>query len=142
MGSSAMSSSASSRVTNTSDFLGQGWAFPVAIKAGRVQFASGAEDIRQAVRLILQTAPGERVMLPAFGCRINELVFAAGNATAVSLAQLYVTQALNRWEPRIQLTGVAAEVAPREPNCLVVTVDYLIRERNQPDNLVYPFFLK
>ncbi|RKP47016.1 baseplate assembly protein [Trinickia fusca] len=137
-----MSGSASSRLTNTSDFLGEGWSFPVTARAGRVLLSADAENIRQAVRLILQTAPGERVMLPEFGCRINELVFAAGNATAVSLAQLYVTQALNRWEPRIQLITVGAAIAPRERQCLVVTVDYVIRERNQPDNLVYPFFLK
>ena len=67
-----------------SDFLGQGWAFPVATSGGKVQLAAGADDIRQALLIILQTAPGERVMLPAFGCRINELVFAAGNATAVN----------------------------------------------------------
>jgi phage baseplate assembly protein W len=126
----------------TSDFLGQGWAFPIAAQSGRVQFASGAEDIRQAVLLILQTAPGERVMLPEFGCRINELVFAAGNATAVSLAQLYVTQALNRWEPRIQTLTVEVTIAAQTRNCLLISIDYLIRERNQPQNLVYPFYLK
>ena len=127
---------------NTSDFLGQGWSFPVATHGGKVKFASGAQDIQQAVLIILQTAPGERVMLPEFGCRINELVFAANNATAVSLAQLYVTQALNRWEPRIQTVSVAVTISPAEPNCLLISVDYVIRSHNQPDNLVYPFYLK
>lgn len=125
-----------------SDFLGQGWAFPIAFKGGKVLLAADAEDIKQAVLIILQTAPGERVMLPTFGCRINELVFAAGNATAVSLAQLYVTQALNRWEPRIQTLQVAVTISPQQPNCLQIAVDYLIRDRNQPDNLVFPFYLK
>ncbi|NHH84795.1 GPW/gp25 family protein [Burkholderia gladioli] len=125
-----------------SDFLGQGWAFPVATRGGTVMLAAGADDIRQSILIILQTAPGERVMLPEFGCRINELVFAAGNATAVSLAQLYVTQALNRWEPRIQTLAVQATIAPDTPQCLRIEVDYLIRERNQPQNLVYPFYLK
>lgn len=125
-----------------SDFLGQGWAFPVAASGGKVQLAAGAEDIRQALLIILQTAPGERVMLPAFGCRINELVFAAGNATAVSLAQLYVKQALDRWEPRIQTLQVNVTITPQQPNCLQIAVDYLIRDRNQPANLVFPFYLK
>lgn len=124
------------------DFLGQGWAFPIQPRAGRILLAAGATDIKQAILLVLQTAPGERVMLPAFGCRINELVFAAGNATTVSLAQLYVRQALDRWEPRIQVTGVLAVPSGNPSNCLLVTVDYVIRDRNRPDNLVYPFFLK
>jgi len=125
-----------------SDFLGQGWAFPVTVGGGKVQLAAGADDIRQALLIILQTAPGERVMLPAFGCRINELVFAAGNATAVSLAQLYVKQALDRWEPRIQTLQVNVTITPQQPNCLQIAVDYLIRDRNQPANLVFPFYLK
>ncbi|MCC4595922.1 GPW/gp25 family protein [Xanthomonas campestris pv. phormiicola] len=125
-----------------SDFLGQGWAFPVAVQGGKLQFARGAEDVEQALRIILQTAPGERVMQPEFGCRINELVFSAGNATAVSLAQLYVTQALNRWEPRIRTLRVVVTTTAQQANCLMIAIDYLIRDRNQPANLVYPFFLK
>ncbi|MBY0573188.1 MAG: GPW/gp25 family protein [Undibacterium sp.] len=129
-------------MTNKPDFLGRGWAFPIHSQGGRVQFAEDAQDIAQAILIILQTAPGERVMLPDFGCRINELVFAAGNATATSLAQLYVKQALDRWEPRIQVSSVAAAVAPSQPNILQISVEYIIRSRNQPANLVYPFFLK
>ncbi|MFC5743225.1 GPW/gp25 family protein [Dyella tabacisoli] len=124
------------------DFLGRGWAFPVHVQGGRVCFAADAEDIREAILLILQTAPGERVMLPAFGCRINELVFAAGNASTFSLAQLYVREALEEWEPRVQVVGVAATIDPSQPQCMQITVDYLIRDRNRPDNLVYPFYLK
>ncbi|MBI3284916.1 MAG: GPW/gp25 family protein [Burkholderiales bacterium] len=129
-------------MVNNPDFLGQGWAFPIQTSGGHVLFAADATDIAQAILIILQTAPGERVMLPAFGCRINELVFAAGNATATSLAQLYVKQALDRWEPRIQVTAVSASVMPQQMNCLQISVDYLIRSHNQPSNLVYPFFLK
>lgn len=127
---------------NNTDFLGQGWAFPVHASAGKVVLASDAADIAQAILIILQTAPGERVMLPSFGCRINELVFAANNATATSLAQLYVKQALDRWEPRIQVSSVTAEVVAGQANQLLITVEYVIRAKNQPANLVYPFFLK
>lgn len=129
-------------MATSADFLGKGWAFPVATQGGRVLMASDATDIEQAILIILQTAPGERVMLPSFGCRINELVFAAGNATSVSLAQLYVKQALDRWEPRIVVTQVAAGIDPKTPNCLTISVSYVIRTSNQPGNLVYPFFLK
>ena len=40
------------------------------------------------------------------------------------------------------VTGVAALIDAQQPNCLRVSVDYLIRSHNQPANLVYPFFLK
>lgn len=124
------------------DFTGCGWAFPVQAVGGQVALASGAEDIRQAILIILQTAPGERVMLPAFGCRINELLFAAGNATTSSLATLYVRQALELWEPRITVLEVTASFAAGNRQCLSIAVAYQIRDRNQPGNLVYPFYLK
>ena len=34
------------------------------------------ENIRESVTIILGTQPGERQMLPEFGCRIHELMFA------------------------------------------------------------------
>nr|WP_063572711.1 GPW/gp25 family protein [Luteibacter rhizovicinus] len=111
-------------------------------RGGSVMFAADDEDIRQAILLILQTAPGERVMLPTFGCRINELVFAAGNASSLSLAQLYAREALEQWEPRIQVAGVGASIDPAAPDCMLISVDYVVRDRNRPDNLVYPFYLK
>ena len=127
---------------NESDFLGQGWSFPVTVSAGKVVVAAGDEAIRQAILIILQTAPGERVMLPAFGCRINELLFAANNAATFSLAEKYVRQALDHWERRIKVTGVKATVVADTPNRLDIAVDYIVRDKNQPGNLVYPFYLK
>ncbi|QAU25012.1 baseplate assembly protein [Dyella sp. M7H15-1] len=124
------------------DFLGRGWAFPVRVQGGSICFAVDEDDIRQAIVLILQTAPGERVLLPDFGCRINELVFAAGNAASLSLAQLYVQDALEQWEPRIQLVGVTASIDLDQPQRMIISVDYVIRDKNRPDNLVYPFYLK
>jgi len=44
-------------------------------------------------RTILNTAPGQRVMCPEFGCRIHELVFAPCNATTAGMAERYVREA-------------------------------------------------
>ena len=51
-------------------FLGIGWAFAVCLnKDGTITTAAYEEDIRQAIRIILGTNQGERVMRPRFGCR-------------------------------------------------------------------------
>ncbi|HJY84306.1 MAG TPA: GPW/gp25 family protein, partial [Candidatus Binatia bacterium] len=65
------------------DFLGVGWQFPIAKdeEKNRVAVAAYEESIRQAIRIILFTAKGERVMRPDFGCGIHELVFAPNDAT-------------------------------------------------------------
>ena len=86
------------------EFLGQGWAFPLQIDPrGGIALSRGADDINQAIRIILETMPGERVMRPQFGCRVKELLFAPRNAETRNLLVFYVEQALSRWEPRIDL---------------------------------------
>ena len=124
------------------DLLDQGWAFPPSqTGASRVKFAIDADDIRQAIVIILRTAPGERVMLPDFGCRINELAPAAPDITTCNLVEAYVKHALDRWEPRVQVNQVTASFDPQQ-GCLQISITYLIRARNQIGKLVYPFYLK
>src|SRR5258708_38701166 len=89
------------------EFLGQGLAFPLQFNPrGQIALASGDRDIDRAIRLILSTMPGERVMRPNFGCRAWELVFAPINASTSSLLEHYVTEALDFWEPRIEINEV------------------------------------
>jgi phage baseplate assembly protein W len=126
-----------------SDFLGRGWAFPVSIStSGQVRWSAGEEKIRESIYIILRTAPGERVLMPTFGCRIGELVFASNNGTTRALAQTYVREALQKWEPRIDLPDVTVGLDANLPNALPISIDYVVRETNNAGNLVYPFFLK
>jgi hypothetical protein len=125
------------------DFLGRGWSFPIAIStSGQVQWSAGEQKIRESILIILRTVPGERVLMPTFGCRINELVFASNNGTTRALAQTYVTEALRTWEPRIDLSDVTVGMDSAMPNALPISVDYVVRETNNAGNLVYPFLLK
>lgn len=121
------------------DFLGRGWAFPVQTQGGVVLLSENQQDIKEAIGIILGTAQGERVMRPEFGSRLAELVFSPANAATVSLAINYTRQALERWEPRINLDDV---VVTPTGNRLDIEVIYRIRASNVPDNLVYPFYLK
>ena len=125
-----------------SDFLGTGWAFPVSVENGEVLMSSGNKNISESIRIILGTPVGERVMLPAFGSRLNELVFAPNSPATHSLADFYVREALQLWEPRIEVAEVSTVVDPDQPNVLLITVNYVVRETNVPENLVYPFYLE
>jgi phage baseplate assembly protein W len=128
----------------SADFLGRGWAFPVAVDqaSGRILPASGDEGIRQAIQIILGTAPGERPMLPDFGCRLQEMVFGLNNASLAGLAETAVREALVRWEPRIDVLGVTAGASPDHPELLLIQVQYEVRSTNSRYNLVYPFYLE
>jgi phage baseplate assembly protein W len=124
----------------TADFLGQGWKFPIVLKAGAV--ARSAEDgIEQSIWLILATAKGERVMRPDFGCGIHDLVFSLNDATTAGRIVDEVTDALVLFEPRIDVLNVDVTSAADAPETLMIAIQYQVRATNSVFNLVYPFYL-
>lgn len=125
------------------DFLGQGWAFPVETdSSGDVRLADGETDIEQAMRLILSTAPGERVMRPDFGCGIHRYAFATVDTTTLTMIEDDVRDALSKWEPRIEVLDVDAELTDSSVGKLLIDINYRVRQTNSEHNLVYPFYLE
>lgn len=125
------------------EYIGQGLAFPLQInQQGGLALAHGFNDIEQAVRIILGTSLGERVMRPEFGCRIHELVFAPNNAATRQLLAYYVEEALDRWEPRITLRAVNVTSDPAHDGALMVEIKYEIKDTYDERSIVYPFFLQ
>ena len=124
------------------DWLGRGWAYPVQIDraTGSVAVSEYEEDIHQAIRIILGTARGERLMRPDFGCGIHDLVFAPNSTDTESRVGFEVREALLDFEPRIEVDEVRVrrETAER----MVIEVSYRVRRTNNTFNLVYPFYLE
>ena len=66
----------------TNPIIGRGWRFPpVFDERGTIALTNDEDEIEQSIHIILNTAQGQRVMRPEFGCRIHELVFAPINVT-------------------------------------------------------------
>ncbi|MEU1376035.1 GPW/gp25 family protein [Streptomyces triculaminicus] len=123
------------------DIIGAGWAFPAVITGtGRVGLATGADDVEQAVRIILSTAPGERPMRPEFGCGIHGLVFDSLDATTVARADVEVRRALDRWEPRITVDDLLFSTDTVDIGVLYIDIRYRLCTTNEPRNLVFPFY--
>jgi phage baseplate assembly protein W len=124
-----------------SDFLGTGWAFPVSVdKRGRVALSRQEQDIEQAIRMIVMTPKGQRMMRPEFGCHIHELLFAPNNAATAGRAARYVEEALAMWEPRIQVEEVRASFDGDDESRLLIEVLYEVKATNDPRSLVFPFY--
>ena len=125
-----------------SAILGSGLAFPLGTDhRGAIALVSGREDIEQALRVVLGTAPGERPMRPEFGCEIHDFVFDTIDAATVGRIETAIRAALARWEPRVDVTAVDFDLSRVDEGALVITIGYLIRATNQLHNLVYPFYL-
>jgi phage baseplate assembly protein W len=122
------------------DFVGNGWAFPAAInRNGSVRLVTGTEEVDAAIRMILSTVPGERVMRPDFGCSMWEQLFAPLTSGTLGLIEQAVREALERWEPRIELEQVSS-VGDQETGAVHITVAYRLRSTNDVRNLVFPFY--
>ena len=124
-------------------FLGRGWAFPVGQAAdGEVALVADAEDVRQAILLILETEPGERLMRPDFGCGLRGLVFEPVSVRTLGAVRRRVEDGLTAWEPRIDVQQVTVARDPDDRARLNVEIAYRIRASNTFYNLVYPFYLQ
>lgn len=123
-------------------YIGTGWCFPVQTDAaGKIKLVTGNEDIEQAIHIILDTSPGERVMRPLFGCNAKEMVFDSIRPETMTLMADAVRQALTLWEPRILVRSVIVERDEKVETALVCKIDYEINTTHDNRNIVHPFYI-
>jgi len=129
------------------DFLGTGVKFPFSMdnsipESPRLARSSGEDSIRESILSILQTARGERVMRPDFGCGMHDFVFHPNSSTTARLIAAEIEEALLRFEPRIEVNSVNVTSGNAEGNLLEISIDYTIRAFNSKANIVFPFYLE
>lgn len=106
--------------------------YPFAVDRGGGRAAEEGDYeayIRQLIRQVLLTAPGERVNRPDFGAGVRRMVFAPNSPAVASLAQTFVYQALTRWLGsviRLEQVAVVSQDAT-----LLITVRYLVLQRGE-----------
>jgi phage baseplate assembly protein W len=123
-------------------FVGRGLGWPVGVDhTGSIRLTSSTAGIDDSIALVLLTAPGERVMRPAFGCRIWDLLFEPVTPNLLGLINEAVREALAQWEPRIEVDNVAAAPDPDDSALVRIAIDYRVRATNDRRNLVYPFYV-
>lgn len=123
-------------------FLGTGVNFPLDVdRRGGLALATGEQDIDQAIALILGTAPGERPMRPEFGCGVHDFIFDAVDAYTIARMEEEILQALDRWEPRIEVVKVEFDLSRQAEGELLIDIGYRLRATNAYRNLVHPFYV-
>lgn len=123
------------------DLIGSGFAFPLRVAVqGGIQLSSTEPNIEESIVIILRTSLGERVYRPSFGCRLSELVFEPLNIQTLLLIRLYVEEAIETWEPRIDLIEVRTDPDPVRGK---VDIEIIYQPKDGPNSrsMVYPFYL-
>jgi len=125
-------------------WIGTGPGFPLRpdlTGRARIPYVRGDGLLRQSIGTILDTEPGERVMLPTFGCGLRRYLMQP-NTTATRTAMAEdIHEALSRWEPRIRVERVAV-TAGDDPALVWIEIAYTRLADLRADNLVYPFYLR
>lgn len=108
---------------------------------GGIEMVEEEAAVRQAILLLLSTIPGERVMRPDYGCALERLVFQPNDDTTAGLALHYVRQALDRWEPRIDVLRLDAGRDAADPTRLDLLLEYRVRSTQREGRLTVPVHL-
>lgn len=123
-------------------FLGTGMKFPPQINpaTGRFVLSSEEQSVKESVYLILMTQQTERLVRPNFGSTITSYTFMDINVTTLSLMIRTLKNQIMSQEPRIGSVDIDVDSTSR-PGCLIISIDYTLRDSNVRDNLVFPFYL-
>ena len=123
-------------------FLGRGWGFPPefnrATKA--VNMLKDEADIKSSLEILLSTRLGERVMVPDYGCNLDELLFKPLTLTLKTFVIDLIKTAILYYEPRIDLNKIAIDPTDELEGVLLINLEYTVRATNSRKNMVYPFY--
>lgn len=129
---------------NDKAFLGRGWSFPPEFRKGNnaTCMVKEEEDIRQSLRILLETEPGERVHRYDFGCGLKRFVYEPITVSVQTLMEDVIRNAILNFEPRIILDEILFNQEQSAEGILYIELEYTIRSTNNRSNLVYPFYLR
>lgn len=104
---------------------GRGMAFPPRVGAdGRIAWSEGEPNIREAIRIVLSTEPGERLRLPEFGAGLRRFLFEPNTLATHTLIRQTIAEALKRWEPRVQVEAVEVQADASDAEWALATITY------------------
>lgn len=108
-----------------SRLYGKGMAFPPRVGPdGRMAWSEGEANIRESMRVILMTEPGERLRLPQFGAGLGRFLFEPNIVVTHTLIRERIKDALQRWEPRIRVESVEVAADRVDPQAAIATITY------------------
>ncbi len=97
-------------------------------------------DIVASLQVLLTTRQGERVMLPQYGCDMEELVFESLDTRMKTLMTDKIASAILYHEPRIELERIQLNSGQVLEGIVLIDIIYRVRTTNSRFNLVFPFY--
>jgi Bacteriophage baseplate protein W len=110
-----------------------GWPlFALPDEDGRLAYPSLEDSVRQQIRVILSTRPGEQLMRPDFGGGLDTLLHQPNTLAIRRRIRDLVQESLARWERRILLDRVEVWDVAGEPSHVRVEITYRLARSGAP----------
>lgn len=109
-----------------------GWPLSPQTEDGTLIYPSLEQSIRDQIKIILVTRPGEMLLQPAFGAGLEDLLHEPNTLTTRRRLRDLITANVARWEPRVQLDQVEVWVIDSRPDAVRVEIAYRIRRTGAP----------
>jgi phage baseplate assembly protein W len=102
---------------------------------GRFSYTTDDDSVREVIRNILLTRPGERLRRKTFGAGITDFIHQNNNLTTRTMLANVVRKAVQQWETRVIVEGV--EVLPDKQRLTTVhiTIRYRMRHTRRMNQL-------
>ncbi|RNF86196.1 GPW/gp25 family protein [Montanilutibacter psychrotolerans] len=102
-----------------------GWPLlPLPDEHGRLQWPGLEASVRELVRVVLSTRPGEQLMRPDFGAGVELLLHEPDTLATRRSIRDCVHESLERWERRILIDRVDVREVEGQPGHLRVEIAY------------------
>jgi phage baseplate assembly protein W len=107
------------------ELFGRGIGFPPRVGPdGRVAWSEGEENVRETIRILLMTRPGERLFLKDFGAGLDRSLFEPNTVTTRQVLKDRIAQTLQQWEQRISLESVEVDADPDDAQSAIAAITY------------------
>jgi phage baseplate assembly protein W len=125
------------------NLFGQGLSFPPRVGPdGRLAWSVGEDNVRESIRILLMTEPGERLMREAFGCGLRQYLFEPNTVTTHQHIRDSIIHSINRWEPRVIVDDVTVEPNVDEPRCAAITIYFRLVATQTSERLGISFLFE
>ena len=84
----------------------------------------------QNLKMVILTNPGERIMQPAFGAGIRQLLFEPATQATVDIVRARIQQQVSQYLPYINLIQLQVFVSENDASALIISLKYSVPTAN------------
>ena len=105
----------------------KGWKFPIQVDevTGKIKTVEDNEDIKQSIRIILETQKNERKIYPNFGTDLRSYMFEIVDHVFISNIKNTIESSIKMWATHIEDMNVAVNASSGAISKIEVNIDYI-----------------